>query len=98
MPAMAPTMNRPRKARLLPWRPRHVLSQSHHAPGSRIPDTNIWRYLVDAGAVELLRRSAQATGVEVVACPAVVYECLRVRDAALRGSLELQPHLQASNR
>ena len=52
-----------------------------------IPDTNIWRYLVDAGAVELLRRSAKATGVDVVACPAVVYECLRVRDAALRKRL-----------
>lgn len=52
-----------------------------------VPDTNIWSYLVDAGAVETVRKSAKANEVEIVACPAVVYECLRVSDGALRRRL-----------
>lgn len=47
-------------------------------------DTNVWNYLVDYDGVEPLRKAAKAHGVAIVACPAVVYECLRVPDAQLR--------------
>lgn len=52
-----------------------------------VPDTNVWRYLVDAGAIEDVRLAAKRSCVTIVACPAVVYECLRVSNAALRGHL-----------
>lgn len=51
---------------------------------SVLPDTNIWRYLVDADAVETIRGAAKPAGVELVACPAVLYECLRMSDPHLR--------------
>lgn len=44
-----------------------------------LPDTNVWVYLVDAGAVDVVRKEAKRFGVSVAACPAVVYECLRAR-------------------
>lgn len=47
-------------------------------------DTNVWNYIVDADGVELLRKAAKANQVSIVACPAVVYECLRVPDAVRR--------------
>ncbi len=50
-------------------------------------DTNVWNYIVDAGQVEVLRKAARASGVLIVACPAVVYECLRIPDAAKRKQL-----------
>lgn len=47
-------------------------------------DTNVWNYIVDEGGVEPLRKTAKASGVQIVACPAVVYECLRVHDPDMR--------------
>lgn len=52
-----------------------------------VPDTNIWRYIVDADAVESVRKAARTNDVAIVACPAVVYECLRVSDRPLRRRL-----------
>lgn len=52
-----------------------------------VPDTNIWRYIVDADAVEDVRKAARASDVSITACPAVVYECLRVPDRPLRRRL-----------
>lgn len=52
-----------------------------------VPDTNLWRYIVDADATESVRLAAKRASVKVVACPAVVYECLRVGDARLRRRL-----------
>lgn len=61
-----------------------------------LPDTNVWVYLVDAGAVESVRKEARRLRVTIAACPAVVYECLRAQldpvakkkriDALTRGS------------
>lgn len=47
-------------------------------------DSNIWRYLVDARAVESVRKAAKVHDAAIVACPAVVYECLRVGDPLRR--------------
>lgn len=57
--------------------------------GSRgvLLDTNVWRYLVDAGEIESLRSMAKLHGVRVIAAPAVLYECLRTGDADTRRSL-----------
>jgi hypothetical protein len=52
-----------------------------------LPDTNVWRYIVDADAVEVVRKAARGNDVQSVACPAVVYECLRMRDPHLRRQL-----------
>jgi hypothetical protein len=52
-----------------------------------LPDTNIWRYIVDADAVERVRKAAKSHGIDLVACPAVVYECLRIKDPKLRRQL-----------
>lgn len=52
-----------------------------------VPDTNVWRYIVDADATERVRLMAKRSGVSIVACPAVVYECLRFRDANGRRKL-----------
>jgi hypothetical protein len=54
---------------------------------SVLPDSNIWRYLVDADAVGAIHKAAKSAGVNLVACPAVVYECLRISDAQLRRRL-----------
>ncbi|NED96867.1 hypothetical protein G1H11_16290 [Phytoactinopolyspora alkaliphila] len=43
-------------------------------------DTNVWNYIIDENGVEPLRKMAKASGIQVVACPAVVFECLRVPD------------------
>jgi predicted nucleic acid-binding protein len=43
-------------------------------------DTNVWNYIVEVDGVEPLRQAARANRVAIVACPAVVYECLRVAD------------------
>ena len=47
-------------------------------------DTNVWNYIVEADGVEPLRRTAKAEDTAVIACPAVVFECLRVSDPSLR--------------
>jgi hypothetical protein len=52
-----------------------------------LPDTNVWRYIVDAEAVETVRTAAKRHEVDVVACPAVVYECLRLKDTRVRRAL-----------
>jgi glycosyltransferase involved in cell wall biosynthesis len=54
---------------------------------SVLPDTNIWRYLVDADVIEAIRMAARSADVDIVACPAVVYECLRMFDVDLRRRL-----------
>lgn len=50
----------------------------------RIPkvllDSNIWRYVLDAGAQGALLRAANNNSVTVQVAPAVVYEALRLRD------------------
>src|ERR1700733_15400037 len=56
-------------------------------PLSVLPDTNTWRYWVDSGSIEGIRRAAKTAGVNLVACPAVVYECLRMSDVELRRNL-----------
>lgn len=43
-------------------------------------DTNVWRYLVDANAIEGLRTTARDAHVKIVASPAVLYESLRTGD------------------
>jgi len=58
----------------------------HYQP-SVVADTNIWRYLVDADAVEDVRKAAKAAEVDIVACPAVLYECLRLPKPKLRDEL-----------
>lgn len=47
-------------------------------------DSNIWRYLTDAGAIDELRIVARKTKVRVLVAPAVVYEAMRVSDPRLR--------------
>jgi hypothetical protein len=59
-----------------------------HVPRTTVlPDTNVWRYIVDADAVKLVRKTARDNDVQIVACPAVVYECLRMRDPDVRRRL-----------
>jgi hypothetical protein len=43
-------------------------------------DTNVWDYIIEANGVESLRKAAKTNHVAIVACPAVVYECLGVGD------------------
>jgi hypothetical protein len=50
-------------------------------------DSNVWRYVVDARLGGNLVRHARTGRFEVLIAPAVVYEALRLRDAALRTSL-----------
>lgn len=64
-----------------------------------LPDTNVWRYIVDEQAVDTMQKAAKAANVGLVACPAVVYECLRTPNADLRRRIAraLTPcHLGAS--
>jgi hypothetical protein len=50
-------------------------------------DTNVWSYLVDHDGIEPVRKAARAAGVDIVACPAVTYECLRTSDRVRRKRL-----------
>lgn len=51
-------------------------------------DSNIWRYLVDADAIELLREAAhRAKRTSVVIAPAVLYEAARTEETTIRGKL-----------
>lgn len=47
-------------------------------------DTRAWRELIDADAVELLRKTAKRTTSHVLVAPGVVYEMLRTPDSDLR--------------
>ena len=47
-------------------------------------DTNVWRYIVDLGALEAVYRVAKDAPGVVLACPAVLYEILRLQDVRLR--------------
>jgi hypothetical protein len=50
-------------------------------------DSNVWRYVVDAGAQGALLRAAQKQSHHIQIAPAVVYEALRLRDVPLRDRL-----------
>lgn len=50
-------------------------------------DSNIWRYVLDAGAQGALLRAANSRSITVQVAPAVAYEALRLRDVPLRDRL-----------
>jgi hypothetical protein len=50
-------------------------------------DTNVWRYLIDLDALETVYRVAKSANSVILACPAVLYEMLRLEDAPLRQRL-----------
>ncbi|CDY78429.1 hypothetical protein BGLT_01302 [Caballeronia glathei] len=50
-------------------------------------DTNIWRYIVDDGAIGVVQRAVRRSRHEIVIAPSVVYEALRTGDRELRKSL-----------
>ena len=47
-------------------------------------DTNIWRYIADAGAFDALLEAASNNGIELVVAPALVHEVRQLRDDTLR--------------
>lgn len=47
-------------------------------------DTNVWRELINADAIERVRMTAKRIGSPVLVAPAVVQEMLRTRDRAVR--------------
>jgi hypothetical protein len=62
--------------------------ETHWVDHPRVmPDSNVWRAIVDANAVEDLRSTARQFGVQIVACPAVVFEAMRGGDPRLRKEL-----------
>ncbi|MGE0315930.1 MAG: hypothetical protein AB7P21_30305 [Lautropia sp.] len=52
-----------------------------------ILDSNVWRYVADAGAELALIRAARSSPLRIAVAPAVLYEALRMRDADLRRRL-----------
>jgi hypothetical protein len=50
-------------------------------------DTNVWRYLIDLDGLETVYRAAKGAHGLILACPAVLYEMLRLEDASLRRQL-----------
>lgn len=50
-------------------------------------DTNVWRYVIDAGAGGTLLRLARDGPTAVLVAPAVMFEVLRLQDAPLRAKL-----------
>jgi hypothetical protein len=50
-------------------------------------DTNVWRYLIDLDSLETVYRAAKGADGVILACPAVLYEMLRLEDASLRRQL-----------
>jgi hypothetical protein len=50
-------------------------------------DTNVWRYVIDLQSLETINRAARDGRGQIVACPAVLYEMLRLEDDALRRRL-----------
>src|SRR6185369_3985699 len=57
------------------------------SPMKILLDTNVWRYIVDAGALLRLQQAAGKSRHKVVVAPAVVYEALRTGDRAVRTAL-----------
>ncbi len=56
--------------------------------GSRILlDSNVWRYIIDAGALPDLQRAARKSQHVIVASPAVLFEAARTDDRKLRDRL-----------
>jgi hypothetical protein len=49
-------------------------------------DTNVWRHVVDADAVQQLRALVRDRGAEIVVAPGVVYEILRTPHPATRNA------------
>ncbi|RWI72240.1 hypothetical protein [Mesorhizobium sp.] len=63
-----------------------VIVKNGSAPRTLL-DSNIWRYVVDAGAQGDLLRAARAGQSTIQVAPAVVYEALRLRDVPTRNRL-----------
>lgn len=47
-------------------------------------DTNVWRYIVDAGATLEVRKASQRKNKQIVVAPSTVYETLRMPNSDLR--------------
>jgi len=52
-----------------------------------MPDSNIWRYIVESNATESVMLEARRQKVDIAACPAVVFEALRGGNTELRDRL-----------
>lgn len=50
-------------------------------------DSNVWRYLADADALNILYRISKKRSIDVLSAPSVVYEALRTKDPMLRDKL-----------
>jgi len=50
-------------------------------------DTNIWRYIVDHGALGAVQQAARRSRHKIIIAPAVVYEALRTGNPRLRDSM-----------
>ena len=50
-------------------------------------DSNVWRYLIDLDELETVYRAAKGANGVILACPAVLYEMLRLENAPLRQRL-----------
>jgi hypothetical protein len=50
-------------------------------------DTNVWRYIVDAGAMQEVRKVSQKNGKRILVAPSTVYETLRMSDSDLRNKV-----------
>lgn len=61
--------------------------QEDNTPMRFLLDSNIWRYVLDAGAQGALLRVANSSSINIQVAPAVVYEALRLRDVPLRDRL-----------
>jgi hypothetical protein len=67
---------------------RPSVSDQRTASGPEIlVDTNVWSYIVDLDALETLNRAARDGYGQILACPAVLYEMLRLEDAPRRHRL-----------
>ena len=50
-------------------------------------DTNVWRYIVDARAMQEVRKVSQKNGKRILVAPSTVYETLRMTDSDLRNKV-----------
>jgi hypothetical protein len=58
------------------------------APRPRVlVDTNVWRYLIDLDSLESVYRAAKRANGVILACPAVLYEMLRLKDDGFRSTM-----------
>ncbi len=65
-----------------------ALSHTGETSQTRIlVDTNVWRYLIDLDSLETIYREAKGAQGLILACPAVLYEMLRLEDVPLRRRL-----------